>query len=113
MEQNQQFFPGLSIKARAKKSFLAGLNKTWNLVILIASMTIAFYAGLNYDKVSDGLNPKKDKFPQTKGRTTVSVSVNDRGELVFMDREENKITIYNDTIGMIIYDYYSLHFPKK
>jgi hypothetical protein len=89
------------------------IKKFWSLILIGLGYIISFYIGLSYEKIQNGLNPTSQKFPPTKTREQVSVSVNDRGELVFMDRIQNEITIYNDTIGYIIYDFYSSHLVKK
>lgn len=89
------------------------IKKFWSLILIGLGYVISFYAGHSYNKIERGFNPKTDKFPATKSRKEISVSVNDRGELVFMDRIQNQITIYDDTIGYIIYDFYSSQLTKK
>jgi hypothetical protein len=89
------------------------IKKFWSLILIGLGYMISFYAGHSYDKIDRGFNPKTDKFPITKSRKEVSVSVNDRGELVFMDRIQNQITVYDDTIGYIIYDFYASQLTKK
>ena len=89
------------------------IKKFWSLILIGLGYAISFYAGYSYDKIKSGFNYKDEKFPITKSRKEVSVSVNDRGELVFMDRIQNQIIIYDDTIGYIIYDFYASQLTKK
>ena len=85
----------------------------WNLSLLIFAILVSFTLGYYYEKLdSKVFNSKPDSFSKVKTRSTVSVSVNDRRELVFMDRSENKIYIYNDTIGLLIYDMYASKISK-
>lgn len=88
------------------------IKKFWSLILIGLGYIISFYIGHSYDKIQNGFYPKSEKFPQTNTRKEVSVSVNDRGELVFMNREKNEITIYDDTIGLIVYDFYSSKLNK-
>jgi hypothetical protein len=89
------------------------LKKSWNVLLIVVGYIFAFYLGNFYQKYRSDLSQRNLKFPETKTRNEVSISVNDRGELVFMDRIKNEITIYDDTIGFIVYDFYSYRLTKK
>lgn len=89
------------------------IKKFWSLILICLGYVISFYLGHSYEKIQNGFHPKAERFPSTLSRKEVSVSVNDRGELVFMNRDKNEITIYDDTIGLIIYDFYANKLNKQ
>ena len=89
------------------------IKKFWNVLLITVGYIVSFYLGHSYEKLKVGFNPPVTQFPPTQSRDEISVSVNDRAELVFMNRKKNQINIYSDTIGLIIYDLYSSQLIKK
>lgn len=89
------------------------LKQSGNILLIVVGYIFSFYLGHFYEKYHSNFSRANSKFPETKNRNEVSISVNDRGELVFMDRVKNEITIYDDTIGFIVYDFYSYRLTKK
>lgn len=91
---------------KIQSGFITWLTHGFHIIILIAGMTIAFVAGKYYDDVSKIINNTNENFTQIHHMDQVSISINDRNELIILDRYTSKVQLYTDTIGLLIQKMY-------
>lgn len=96
------------------KQFLEKV-KTWakpvmNWVIFCTSCIAAFFIGFYYTPIQKSL--QKDQEPQVnvgiqiKNAQHYSISVTDRGELLFLDRTSGNTEIYEESVGLAVFKAY-------
>lgn len=95
------------------KSFMTALyKKTMNYTMLCLGLIVSFLIGYFYQDLEKMILNKKHNFGEIRTQTTTSISVTDRGELMIIDREEQKIQVFNDTVGLMIFNAYSNRIVK-
>jgi hypothetical protein len=110
-----------SLKTKVDKNKVKEvLQKTTKQVInftLIGLLIVAsFFIGHYYSDIESVITNKKQNFGEVKNRNNTSISITERGELMIIDRLDQKIQIYDDTIASIIFNTYSnrlISSPKK
>jgi hypothetical protein len=94
----------IEIPAKVKAFF----NTTGKVVVIAASMVVGFGAAQLYNYVT-----KKDEKPATiqvnpgKGMKETSIAVNERNELMIIDRQNGSYQIYSDSVGHAIFNLYA------
>lgn len=78
-----------------------------NFVLIGVLIVVSFFIGYFYSDIEPVILNKKKNFSEIKNRTNTSISVTEKGELMIIDRDEQKIQIYDDTIASIIFNSYS------
>jgi len=84
-----------------KEQFRNFYEKLSKLLGSVALLAIGLVVGISSERCS-----KKEQ-PQMRTLSTTSVSVNDRGEMIMMDRKDGSYVMYSDSVGMVIFDLYS------
>lgn len=86
----------------------AALSHAGKIAIIVLAMAIGFIACDVYHRIAD---VKKDKAPmdlkivhQLKG---TSIAINERSELLIIDRQLGTYEIYQDSIGKVIFNLYA------
>ena len=89
-----------SLKETAQKGLTVGIVA---VSIIGGIFAHKIYAKLNEDK------PCKSTiiYPEMKVMTNTSVAVNERGELMLIDRKNGTFQIYQDSIGKAIFKMYA------
>ncbi len=87
-------------------------QKTTNYLMVSLGLAIAFFIGYFYQDLEKMILNKKHNFGETRTQESTSISVTDRGELMIIDREEQKIQVFNDTVGIMIFNAYSNRIVK-
>ena len=89
---------------KAKQAF----SHVGKIAIIVSAMVLGFLAGDIYHRVTDA---KKEKAPmdlkvvhQLKG---TSIAINERSELLIIDRQSGTYEIYQDSIGKVIFNLYA------
>jgi hypothetical protein len=94
----------LMIKAALDKLNIFA-KKLGNLLIVAIAMIAGFFIGyyywvmMNHSKVS----PLKNINPLSK----TSVAINERNELLVIDRANGTYTVYQDSVGLMIFNLYA------
>lgn len=78
-------------------------NKLGTVMVIAAAMVIGFLIGYYYWYMS--VKTSIQKKPKTL--TTVSIALNDRAELMIIDRTNGVYTIYQDSVGIEIFNLYA------
>jgi hypothetical protein len=68
---------------------------------LIGGFCIGYYYNLAVNKVNG------DNWRESKTLTNTSVAVNEKAELLIIDRKTGVYTIYSDSIGKVIFNIYA------
>lgn len=87
-----------------------------NFTLVVMLITASFFIGYFYSDIEPVILNKKQNFSEIKNRNNTSISITERGELMIIDRVDQKIQIYDDTIASIIFNSYStrmINSPKK
>lgn len=105
------------LKNRRVKDAINNTTKQIINFVLVGFLVVAsFFVGLYYTDIEPVILNKKQNFGEVKNRTNTSISITERGELMIIDRAEQKIQIYDDTVAYIIFNAYSnrlINSPKK
>jgi predicted negative regulator of RcsB-dependent stress response len=78
-------------------------NKLGTIIVIAAAMVIGFLIGYYYWYMS--VKTSIQKKPKTLN--TVSIALNDRSELMIIDRVNGVYTIYQDSVGLEIFNLYA------
>jgi len=76
--------------------------------IVIVSITFGIFAHKIYFKLNED-KPCKSSiiYPEMKMLSQTSVAVNERGELMLIDRKNGTFQIYQDSVGQVIFKMYA------
>jgi hypothetical protein len=80
------------------------LTITGKVAIILASLAIGFVFGQIYKSHQD---KSVDKAQEIHTLKTTSVAINERGEMLIIDRFSGKYEIYNDSIGETVFNLYA------
>jgi hypothetical protein len=87
-------------------------KKLGNLLVLclalVAGFTIGYYYWVMTHKASD-----KGQWKNVKELKTTSVAINERDELLIIDRKTGLYTIYQDSVGTVIFKLYANKIYKQ
>jgi hypothetical protein len=78
-------------------------NKLGTIMVIAAAMVIGFLIGYYYWYMS--VKTSIQKKPKTL--KTISIALNDRSELMIIDRANGVYTIYQDSVGLEIFNLYA------
>ena len=78
-------------------------NKLGNIMVIAAAMVIGFLIGYYYWYMS--VKTAIQKKPKTL--STISIALNEREELMIIDRANGAYTIYQDSVGLAIFNVYA------
>lgn len=81
--------------------FLA--NRLGSIIVIAAAMVIGFLIGYYYWYMS--VKTAIQKKPKTMN--TISIALNERDELMIIDRANGVYTIYQDSVGRAIFNLYA------
>lgn len=84
------------------KQFLSALSK---IAIVVIALATGFAAGNLYYRYSNSLEAKNMQVARTQNET--SVAINERGEIMIIDRKSGWYSVYSDTVGKMIFDLYA------
>lgn len=84
------------------KNFLSALSK---VAIVIIALATGFAAGNLYYRYSNSLQAKMMQKARTQDET--SIAINERGEIMVIDRKSGCYEIYSDSVGKMIFDLYA------
>jgi hypothetical protein len=70
-------------------------------------MIVAFFGGYYYKDVSSVLDVTTNNFTTIHSMYQTSISINDRNELMILNRTNSDVQIYSDTIGYLIQKMYT------
>ena len=92
---------------KLKSGFVTWLTHGFHIIILVVGMITAFFGGLYYKDVSTVVNVKDKNFTTVHTMAETSISINDRNELMILNRNNSEVIIYTDTIGFLVQKMYT------
>ena len=92
-------------KEKASK-FFSTISK---VIVILLSMTIGFMLGsfLEMQKKKEPSVQTKQEIPITHNQQETSVAINERGEIIIMNRKDGSYEIYSDSVGQMIFNHYA------
>jgi isoleucyl-tRNA synthetase len=86
-------------------AILAALNKIGKITIIIVAMAVGFISGeiyRNYQTHITAMSMQECKTPEQ-----TSVAINERGELMIINRKKGSYSLYDSQIGNMIFGLYA------
>lgn len=103
-------------KKQAFKAFLTKFEvfakKLGNLIVLALALVAGFFIGYYYWVMTHKTNDR-DQLQNVKELRTTSVAINERDELLIIDRKTGRYTIYQDSVGVVIFKLYANKIYKQ
>ena len=84
------------------KQFLATLSK---VAIIVIALATGFAAGNLYYRYSTSIQAKDMQRTRTQAET--SAAINERGEIMIVNRRTGTYDVYSDSVGQMIFDLYA------
>lgn len=81
------------------------LTTAGRISVITASLFLGFTSGEIYRAYQKGMSASK--MPQVQHVETTSVAINDRGEVMIIDRESGKYMLFDDSVGRSIFNQYA------
>jgi hypothetical protein len=79
------------------------------IAVILISMSVGF--GINeFYRIYREKDQKilvVEKIPQTRTQKETSVAINERGEIIIMDRKDGSYQIYSDSVGLMVFNHYA------
>jgi hypothetical protein len=96
---------------------LKNLREKWSkffsnagkVAIILLSMVVGFYVNEIYRarKSKPSSTVTEERMPKAKSQQETSVAINERGEIIVIDRNTGKYEIYADSVGLMIFNHYA------
>lgn len=104
MTENLEYLKG-SEKVSFMSKLKVSLTKASFPVALTICLAIGFFSGKMYNSYLNKINEKKYKEPINY--KDISIAINERNELMLIDRVSGEYKTYQDSVGRGIFDMYS------
>lgn len=86
-------------------------KKLGNLLMLAISLVAGFFIGYYYWVMTNKVD--KSQLDNVKPLKTTSVAINERNELLVIDRKTGVYSIYQDSVGQVIFNLYANRIYKQ
>lgn len=86
-------------------------KKLGNLLIIAIALVSGFFIGYYYWVMTNKAD--KSQWSNIKLMKTTSVAINERDELLVIDRTTGLYSIYQDSVGMVIFNLYANKMYKQ
>jgi hypothetical protein len=90
-----------------KEKLTLAANAGGKLLIIACAMIIGYGISQFQGYLKNRHQSKVSTMPPTQTMATVSIAVNERGELLMIDRKNGSFQIYSDTVGRGIFNLYA------
>jgi len=90
-----------------KEKLKLATNAGGKLLIIACAMIIGYGISQFQGYMKSRHQPATSTMPPTQTMTSVSIAVNERGELLLIDRQKGSFQIYSDSIGRAIFNLYA------
>lgn len=92
-------------KQTTKQKVLNVLKTAGSVIIIAVSLFVGFTSGEIYRAYKKGI--ATTHMPQSQKIEATSVAINDRGELMIIDRGTGTYLLFQDTVGQSIFNLYA------
>jgi hypothetical protein len=82
--------------------FMSTLSR---VAVVVIALGTGFAAGSLYHRYGASIESKK--MQKTHSHTETSVAINERGEMMIVDRKTGTYQVYSDTVGKMVFDLYA------
>jgi predicted negative regulator of RcsB-dependent stress response len=86
-------------------------KKLGNLLIIAVALVAGFFIGYYYWVMTNKAD--KSQWSNVKSLSTTSVAINERNELLIIDRKTGLYSIFQDSVGVVIFDLYASKMYKQ
>ena len=86
-------------------------KKLGNLLIIAVALVAGFFIGYYYWIMTNKAD--KSQWSNVKPLSTTSVAINERNELLIIDRKTGLYSIFQDSVGVVIFDLYAAKMYKQ
>jgi len=90
---------------------ITALNKIGKATVIIAAIAIGFISGDIYNNYKN--HTKLSSMQNARKTDETSVAVNERGELMIIDRKTGSYTLYENGLGQSIFNIYANRIYQK
>lgn len=75
----------------------------------VAVISIAMFVGFSFGEIYHNYQEKmkSQELQQTKGSDVTSIAINERGEVMIVDRKTGAYQVFSDDVGRMIFDIYA------
>jgi len=88
-------------------------NTAGKVIIIAASMTIGFGIAQLYNSYTNKEKPATIQIKPGKPMKETSIAINERNELMIIDRQSGSYKIYSDSVGRAIFNLYAAQLYTK
>lgn len=81
-------------------------KKLVDISLYILGIVVAFVIGFYCNQLNDYYQTKTNKFSKPYSTKNISVAVTDHNELLMIDRNNQSINVYQDSVGFMIFKLY-------
>ena len=92
-------------------AIFTALNKIGKATVIIAAIAIGFISGDIYNNYKN--HTKMSSMQNARKADETSVAVNERGELMIIDRKTGAYTLYENGLGQSIFNIYANRIYQK
>lgn len=96
-----------------KEKLKLAANAGGKLLIIACAMVIGYGISQFQGYIKNRHQPVEATMPPTQTMASVSIAVNERGELLLIDRQKGSFQIYSDSIGRSIFNLYASQMYAK
>jgi|LakMenEpi03Aug12_release.lakeMendotaPanAssembly.Ray.scaffolds.fasta_scaffold1106400_2 hypothetical protein len=86
-------------------AILRVLRTAGHITVIVSCLFVGFSAGEIYRAYKKGI--ESSELPQVQEIAVTSVAINDRGELMIIDRHSGKYMLFSDSVGQAIFNQYA------
>ena len=83
------------------------LKTAGQVTIIVVALFIGFTSGEVYRAYKKGITNTTPRMPEVQKVDVTSVAINDRGELMIIDRGTGKYLLFDDQVGQSIFSQYA------
>lgn len=87
--------------------FKKATSSFMNFLVIITLVTVSYCIGYYKEDLDNMISNKEQNFSEVHTYANTTVSVTDRNELMIIDRSTQEMHMYEDTVGLLIFNAYS------
>jgi hypothetical protein len=76
------------------------------IAVILVALILGFVSNEAYHSFTSKKAPE-EKIPATKTHLETSVAINERNEIIILDRSNGEYVIYSDSVGLMIFNHYA------
>lgn len=82
-------------------------NALAKIAVILVALILGFVSNEAYHSFSRKSHHPKERIPATKTHLETSVAINERNEIIILDRSNGEYIIYSDSVGLMIFNHYA------